>query len=543
MQKKLFNRKTFIFYVLAINYIFLSTCYSSEVHPDAGSTAATFLKIPVGARASAMGGYYAMVGDDVSLLYWNPAGIAEINSSLIEFSYKEYFQGIKHNFLGYATLLKNSVVGFGITSFFVDGIEARSGLLDINDAYVNLYQVTPVEYYFGILDLSINGSYARKINNKWSLGVNAKIISQKVDTYTGHSFALDLGSNWILKKNLWLGVVIKNFGLPIKLDKESYNLPLELDIGLLHNYRNINFVFNLNQPIDNYLISSFGVEYNVLEHISLRTGYKYKLYGWELGNEAGLSAGLGFNFYGTKLDYGITSYGILGFVHNVSFGIDFKEFNNMYKNIRKKFGNVSVQKNDTKQISTQKEQTKVEVLQPIALNPINENVYKELVSKQYSIKTRNKILSYDSTNKIYLYNFVTTEPVVLESTGDKKLVLEKVEGKFSSRNKFNITEEKYVVINSAVVNEGLETKLPLGQKVVQIITVDKYLDTEIFGIATFFSQKNYNKLQFYVIDKNLQKVEPEVFYTEKGFLYKINLPKNLKVVIVKVIYKNENSFT
>ncbi|HOH08005.1 MAG TPA: UPF0164 family protein, partial [bacterium] len=41
-----------------------------------GVTAAPFLSIGVGARATGMGGAFVGTADDASALYWNPAGIA-----------------------------------------------------------------------------------------------------------------------------------------------------------------------------------------------------------------------------------------------------------------------------------------------------------------------------------------------------------------------------------------------------------------------------------------------------------------------------------
>ena len=41
-----------------------------------GTTAADILKIGVGARAIGMGEAYVAQADDVSSLYWNPAGLA-----------------------------------------------------------------------------------------------------------------------------------------------------------------------------------------------------------------------------------------------------------------------------------------------------------------------------------------------------------------------------------------------------------------------------------------------------------------------------------
>ena len=44
-----------------------------------GTTAATFLSIPQGARAMGMGGAYVSVANDPSAMYWNPAGLTKVS--------------------------------------------------------------------------------------------------------------------------------------------------------------------------------------------------------------------------------------------------------------------------------------------------------------------------------------------------------------------------------------------------------------------------------------------------------------------------------
>ena len=44
-----------------------------------GTRAAEFLTIPVGPRAVAMGGAFAAAADDITSIYWNPAGLGFLN--------------------------------------------------------------------------------------------------------------------------------------------------------------------------------------------------------------------------------------------------------------------------------------------------------------------------------------------------------------------------------------------------------------------------------------------------------------------------------
>ena len=55
---------------------------TSEDFTNEGSSGSTFQKIWVGARSAGMGGAYSALADDITALYWNPAGIAKLHMSL-----------------------------------------------------------------------------------------------------------------------------------------------------------------------------------------------------------------------------------------------------------------------------------------------------------------------------------------------------------------------------------------------------------------------------------------------------------------------------
>src|SRR5512142_3359573 len=64
---------------MAMGCLCLPTLASAALISGTGTTAATFLKIGLGPRAVALGESYAGVADDVSAVYWNPAGLAELD--------------------------------------------------------------------------------------------------------------------------------------------------------------------------------------------------------------------------------------------------------------------------------------------------------------------------------------------------------------------------------------------------------------------------------------------------------------------------------
>src|SRR2546423_897852 len=62
----------------------------------AGTSGASVLNIPVGARAIGMGEAYPALADDASSLYWNPAGIALLNQSEASFMYNQLFEDLTY---------------------------------------------------------------------------------------------------------------------------------------------------------------------------------------------------------------------------------------------------------------------------------------------------------------------------------------------------------------------------------------------------------------------------------------------------------------
>ncbi|HPD34221.1 MAG TPA: hypothetical protein PKV40_07755, partial [Candidatus Kapabacteria bacterium] len=74
-----------------------STATSSGGNNKVGIAGSQFLKIPIGARGSGMSAFSSVV-NDLSSIYWNPAGLAYQHGLAAEFSYLQWFAGYTHNF-------------------------------------------------------------------------------------------------------------------------------------------------------------------------------------------------------------------------------------------------------------------------------------------------------------------------------------------------------------------------------------------------------------------------------------------------------------
>src|SRR5512136_2375710 len=94
-----------IFFISIIIYIVSSSRMNSQLIPvlgaqRAGTATAQFLKIGVGARATAMGETFVSVANDASCLYWNPAAMTQFETNEVLLAHSAWFVDIKHEFLG-----------------------------------------------------------------------------------------------------------------------------------------------------------------------------------------------------------------------------------------------------------------------------------------------------------------------------------------------------------------------------------------------------------------------------------------------------------
>src|SRR5210317_1200826 len=71
--------------ILLLAFLLTTPAHSQELFKilggqRVGTSSMAFLKIPVGARAEAMGGAYVAVANDAFAAFWNPAGIAQVGT-------------------------------------------------------------------------------------------------------------------------------------------------------------------------------------------------------------------------------------------------------------------------------------------------------------------------------------------------------------------------------------------------------------------------------------------------------------------------------
>lgn len=95
--------------------ILLCLAAAAGVHASGqGTSAADFLKIPAGARGTALGGALTAASDDQDAVFYNPAGLAQAGTPEVSYTYNNYFSGISQQWLAAAYPAASGVFGLGL---------------------------------------------------------------------------------------------------------------------------------------------------------------------------------------------------------------------------------------------------------------------------------------------------------------------------------------------------------------------------------------------------------------------------------------------
>ncbi len=310
-----------------------------------GTTAGQFLKIGAGARPIGMGGSYVALANDVTAVYWNPAGLSwVVGGGEAIFNHAAWLADTDYNFAAASV----NVPGFG--SLGVQVISFSTPEQDVRT--IQNPEGTGQKWSGNFIALGI--TYARHLTDKFSIGFTGKFIQEKIFNASSRGAAFDIGILYRTPiNNLTLGASITNFGSKMRLDgrdlffnedppttpqggvsevpakyrTEAFDLPSNLRIGLAWHAmqtENSSVIISVDgtQPNDNTEYINSGIEWGILNTIFLRVGYKSWL---KENSEEGITFGAGIKYdaVGTnlKFDFGWADYGRLKNVKFVSFAI------------------------------------------------------------------------------------------------------------------------------------------------------------------------------------------------------------------------------
>lgn len=319
--------------LLAIAMVVLPMLLAAKPFGKAGTVGMQFLKLGVDARAIGMGEAYTAVTDDISSVYWNPAGLAPAYQNQVFFSHTNWPADIMQEFA--AASLTN-----GVSTVAVYGSMLHMDKMDVTDE--DTFDITGEKFTNSSMAMGIN--YAQQFTNKFSAGLGVKYLRENLYTYSVNSYALDLGSiyntGW---NNLKIGMALRNFGPDIRyrvdddedgqIDEDPFDLfdndgdgDVDEDISELDSKIPMSFSLGISGDIKrdemNYWIASLQLD-NVIDRMETwNLGTEYKMGniffrgGYQFNYDTnGFSAGVGWQVPTSlgifNVDYAYTDMGYL----------------------------------------------------------------------------------------------------------------------------------------------------------------------------------------------------------------------------------------
>lgn len=281
------------------------------------TSGAILFKQGMSARALGMGEAFTASADDINAINYNVAGLALLEKKQIGFTYLKGLEDSNWGYVCFAMPLNFGTIG--ISCFTL-----QAGMIDVYDSSgTNISTINAQSDYAPVF------SYAAKINDNFSLGLNIKgLFSTLGQDYSASTVAGDLGLLMIPNEKVKLGFTVQNFGSEIKYISVADPLPLNIKAGIAWEFfkrfkiDNIAFCFDANLPNDNDVKYNVGMEYKNEEMgAAVRIGYKF---GDLLGSYLDTySAGFGLTDGKFHIDYAFILKGELGINHQVSFAVSF----------------------------------------------------------------------------------------------------------------------------------------------------------------------------------------------------------------------------
>jgi len=335
-----------------------------------GTTAAEFLLIPATARGAALGGTFAALANDLGSMYYNPAGLALMERPGAMASSMSYIAGTKYNFgaIGFPFGGGSRAFGLSVTTF---------GFSDQPVYTVEDPQGTSGQVY-SVSETAIAGTYSQQFSDRFSAGITAKYIGDKLGDVSGNAFAVDFGTSFHSQlggRAIRAGFVITNLGTNLKhagqplivtvprqpppgqdqvpqeparalLETKAWNLPVMFRVAVAYDafatsLSRLTLLGEFNQPNNSQPGFSFAGEYNLAlgqsgfsvagrlggtfsgdDNMTAPdpTSASYAGFTSALkGRQYRLSAGGGLRYakggFGIGFDYAYKNYGLLGGVN------------------------------------------------------------------------------------------------------------------------------------------------------------------------------------------------------------------------------------
>lgn len=290
------------------------TARAEEDNTRFGGTSAVFLTLPADARGAALGGAFASLTNDISAVFYNPAGLALMGSSQAMFSYTSYVADTRHvaGAIGWSLRGGEWGLGVSVSNFGFSGVPVYTE--EAQDGNGETYSVSSTA-------IGVTGSL--QFSDRFSAGITGRLVSDQLARATATGFTVDFGTNYhgeVAGRPLRASFIIVNYGTSFQHKGPVLNTQVDpLDNSM-----------NVEDTPAQYRTSAFepptqfrvGVSYDILAASNNRLSLLSEFYQpndsdpgvgigaeWMANMSSGLSAALrgSFNFAGDNRDSDVSS--------------------------------------------------------------------------------------------------------------------------------------------------------------------------------------------------------------------------------------------
>jgi len=292
-----------------------------------GTTGAQFLELGVSARSMGMGGAFTAVADDISAVYYNPAGLTSLLGREVMVTYIDLPADVQYGFAGVGFPLESigGVLGVGAYALTSGEMIERTYSNGVDDP---LTGIEGTGRTFAWNDLALSVGYGRYLTDRFSIGFTVRYIGEFAHDYSASSWSADVGVNYSTGyRGFKLAMAISNFGPDLKMIEKDYPLPINFRFGgAINVVDGLDHVVTLaaegSHPADNLEKYNAGIEYIFKERFILRAGSRFNY------DTDGFTAGGGLRIpYGDegemRVDYAYQDFGILTEVHRFTLALAF----------------------------------------------------------------------------------------------------------------------------------------------------------------------------------------------------------------------------
>ena len=227
----------------------------------------------------------------------NPAGLSRVGKTEVLIAHTRYLEGtdLKFNALGFSQKMgKNSAIGVTLMAIDFGEIPVTTEALP---------QGTGATYSPSYFNLGLG--YAHTFENKVSVGITFRVISEALSNVTAFGFAIDAGVQYVTgpQDNFKIGIALRSIGSPMQFSGQglseqltspdadypntyfaranAFELPSLLNMGASYDF--ILDEKNRLTVLGNFTSNSFssdqygvGLEYSLNEMFMLRGAYRYE---------------------------------------------------------------------------------------------------------------------------------------------------------------------------------------------------------------------------------------------------------------------------